>query len=66
MGNYTISDVRMYEGDRGTRARNVVLRANSRRVTGFGKSTENSTDIRTLRGTGDNVINESYIDLTLD
>ncbi len=66
MGNYTISDVRMYEGDRDTRARNVVLRANSRRVTGFGRSTENSTDIRTLRGTGDNVINESYIDLTLD
>jgi hypothetical protein len=66
MKNYVISDPRPYEGDKGSYAKNVVLTANSKKVSGLGKSLERTTDSTTLGGLDDNVINECYIDLSLD
>lgn len=65
MGTYSITDVKMYDGDRKSYAKNVVLKANGNKVENICKSIERTTDLTTLTPLK-NVINECYIDLTLN
>ena len=65
MGAYTITGVKMYDGDRDSHAKNVVLKAKGKTVGNICKSIERTTDLTSLQNLGD-VINECYIDLTLN
>ena len=66
MARYTISDVKTYEGDNMSDAKTVTLRVGGRKVDSLCKAVERTTDLKTLNGLGNGIINECYIDLTLD
>ena len=64
--SYQICEVRTYEGDKRSDAKNVLLRVGNKKSNAVGKSVERTTDLKTLRSSAKNSINECYIDLTLD
>lgn len=67
MKTYEISDVRPYEGDKHrSHAKNVTLRTKCKRIDSLCKTVERTTDLKTLSNLGEPVINECYLDLTLD
>jgi len=64
VNSYEIFDVKKIEG---TRLNNVTLRTRMGSLKNISKSIERTTDLKTLsRTSGGDVINECYIDLTLD
>ncbi len=63
---YRISDVRPYDGDRNSFAKNVLLRVGDKRANAISKTVERTTDLKTLRASAHDAMNECYIDLTLD
>lgn len=67
-GKYSISDVNIASDDNGSSiVKNVKLSVNGRSISNISKCTERTTDSRTLKMLDHgSVINECYIDLTLD
>lgn len=68
VSKYQISDVSLVEGSpMYSMPRNVTLKANGHSLDHFSKCVERTTDIQTLNNTsGGKVLNECYIDLTLN
>lgn len=57
MAGYTISDVRIYVGDRNSDARAVTLKAGGKKVDSCCKAVERTIDRKTLDCLGNGIIN---------
>ena len=64
---YTIGDVKPYDGDSKSNAKNVTLSVNGKKLDHISKCIERTTDLKTLKNMSKSqTLNECYIDLTLN